>query len=231
MRKKHWKKMWLTVCSLFIASMVLSSVMAKAAETAETLVDDTSGPGEDELTQTFYMPKAMFRTDSDYADYCQRMYQYGYMDSNYNWTDSAQSFIANQTMENAQKAGEEAKAIVQQRVEDGEINEEDNPYLTYDEVQQVLKKKAEQASEQSTGDGSQPEYIPDTTEAESDYHDMETEPQEGWPDIEETEKESETEQVKEQTGMTLGTIISYVIIAIFICAAGLIGYWIYRRQF
>lgn len=230
MRKKRKSHIYRILTALLMLGC--TAVPVCAAETPETLADDTSGPGDDELTQTFYMPKSMFRTDIDYQDYCERMYKYGYMDKNYNWSSAAQNFIVNQTLENAEKAEQAAQAAVQERIDNGELEEEDNPYLTYDERQKILAKKEAQKNEQSTGDGSKPDYVPDETETEDNIRPWETEYKEEnpWPEGE-TQMESETEQAEETKTAAIGKLISYVIIVLFLGAAALMGYWIYKRQF
>ena len=172
---------------------------------------------EEGVTQSFYRPKSTFRTAYDYEQYCKSMYDYGYMDEDYNWTPAAQDFINNKTVETAIAVDENARAIVQKRVEDGEIAEEDNPYLTYDEKQKILEKKAETQSEIQT------ETIYET-QAES-----QTEAQTELQETESTEIQTE-EAVENQTASNAWKMISYIIIAVFIGIAGMFGYRIYKRQ-
>ena len=169
---------------------------------------------EEGVTQSFYRPKSTFRTAYDYEQYCKSMYDYGYMDEDYNWTPAAQDFINNKTVETAIAVDENARAIVQKRVEDGEIAEEDNPYLTYDEKQKILEKKAETQSE------TQSEMQSETQTEET----MSTE-------IKETQKETETESQQEsQATSSKWRFISYIIVAVFIGIAGILGYSIYKKQ-
>ena len=72
--------------------------------------------------------------------YCERMYNYGYMDKDYNWTPAATNVINNMNASNMQKLDENAKQIVQERIDSGEMEAIDSPYLTYDQKQELIKK-------------------------------------------------------------------------------------------
>ena len=176
---------------------------------------------EEGVTQSFYRPKSTFRTAYDYEQYCKSMYDYGYMDEDYNWTPAAQDFINNKTVETAIAVDENARAIVQKRVENGEIAEEDNPYLTYDEKQKILEKKSETQSEIQTETISETQ-VESQTEAQTE---VQTELQE----TESTEIQTE-EAIETKTASNTWKRISYIIIAVFIGIAGMFGYRIYKRQ-
>ena len=148
-------------CACFLRC---SAVYASGIETESETVDNDEGyPYEGMQTQTFYHPRSYFKTDKDYQTYLNQMYSYGYMDNNYDWTDSAQNYINNPTYDNSVSAAEDAKAVVEKRVEDGEIDYVDNPYLTYDEQQAWLKNHKGEETQQSTGDGDGT-YTPSTDE-------------------------------------------------------------------
>ena len=96
---------------------------------------------DEPFTQGFYREKAAFQSDDDYKDYCKNMYNYGYMDKAGNWTPSAKNFINNQTSENMKALDDNAKEVVEQRIEKGEMSFEDSPYLTSEEKQKMEKER------------------------------------------------------------------------------------------
>ena len=204
-------------CTCFLR---YNTVYASEIETESETVDNDEGyPYEGMQTQTFYHPRSYFKTDKDYQTYLNQMYSYGYMDDNYDWTDSAQNYINNPTYDNSVSAAENAKAVVEKRVEDGEIDYVDNPYLTYDEQQAWLKNHKGEETQQSTGDGDGA-YTPSTDEGLHFEHESE--------DISEMQTETE---IQEQTESLMPKMIGYVVIALFIAVLAIIAYSIYRRQF
>lgn len=113
-----------------------------------TDIGDYDWTEEEEQTQTFYREKSQFRSSFEYEEYCEEMYRLGYMDSNYEWISSAKDYINNMTQSSFDILDADAKEIIAQRIENGEIEPEDNPYLTYDERQELIKEKEEENNNQ-----------------------------------------------------------------------------------
>ena len=212
-------------------------VKAETMETNEeesTKIDDSAINGDydytqyESHTQSFYMPQSYFASSYDYEEYCKKMYRYGYMDSNYNWTDDAETYINNPNEKNYEILDKNAKQTIQDRIDRGIMNAEDNPYLTYEEKQAIIKQKEQEENQQSDGDGTNddesiveqeasvtPEITEHTEQSEQEVTKA--------PDEEKQEPMSETNK--------LGKTISYTIIVLAIAIIAAIAYSIYRRQF
>ena len=212
-------------------------VKAETVETNEeesTKNDDSAINGDydytqyESHTQSFYMPQSYFASSYDYEEYCKKMYRYGYMDSNYNWTDDAETYINNPNEKNYEILDKNAKQTIQDRIDRGIMNAEDNPYLTYEEKQAIIKQKEQEENQQSDGDGTNddesiveqeasvtPEITEHTEQSEQEVTKA--------PDEEKQEPMSETNK--------LGKTISYTIIVLAIAIIAAIAYSIYRRQF
>lgn len=212
-------------------------VKAETVETNEeesTKIDDSAINGDydytqyESHTQSFYMPQSYFASSYDYEEYCKKMYRYGYMDSNYNWTDDAETYINNPNEKNYEILDKNAKQTIQDRIDRGIMNAEDNPYLTYEEKQAIIKQKEQEENQQSDGDGTNddesiveqeasvtPEITEHTEQSEQEVTKA--------PDEEKQEPMSETNK--------LGKTISYTIIVLAIAIIAAIAYSIYRRQF
>lgn len=174
------------------------------------------------------MPESVFHTKYDYEEYCKRMYEHGYMDSNYNWTDDAETYINNPNEKNYEILDKNAKQTIQDRIDRGIMNAEDNPYLTYEEKQAIIKQKEQEENQQSDGDGTNDDgsiveqevsVTPEITEHTEQPEQEVTKA----PDEEKQEPMSETNK--------LGKTISYTIIVLAIAIIAAIAYSIYRRQF
>ena len=143
MKEKIAYKITFILFITFLYSMLAFKAVYVYAETDDEeesmQIDDSATNGNydytqyEELTQSFYIPKSSFMSSYDYEKYCERMYNYGYMDKDYNWTPAATNVINNMNASNMQKLDENAKQIVQERIDSGEMEAIDSPYLTYDQ--------------------------------------------------------------------------------------------------
>lgn len=181
-----------------------------------------------EVTESFYIEKSSFSSSFEYEKYCQKMYNYGYMDDNYNWTSEARQCINDMTKENMDKLSTAAKSLVNERIETGKMKKSDNPYLTYEEKQQALKEEAETSATeavspvQSPTDGSDEIINEDINDEGSSLNIND-----------DNEQSAVAEEKKEDDVVQSST--SHIITIIFIILVGLIiilgGYYIYKRQF
>lgn len=227
------KAFYAAVCTAFLF-MAAVPVSVMATDSAET--DDWT---ENEITNSFYMPKAAFQTVYDYEEYCERMYKNGYMDEQYNWTDEALDYINNPTKEKSEALDKSAKALVESRIAEGKMDAADNPFLTYEERMALQDDNAGDSTGDSEGNaedgvdestGSMTETITESiTEAGSDAEiiggesveetgllteeDMETETTAESEDESETETdtEAEAETIETKSGFLMKVVLAAVL--------------------
>ena len=196
----------------------------ESSQNEEIEDDDTGG-------DTFYRPKASFMSSDEYNKYCEEMYRYGYMDENYNWSSAAKDYINNMTEENNKAAFEDGKATVEKRIKNGEMELEDSPYLTSEELEKQQKAQQETDIQEDevpvtdAEDGSMPDNEfedsnEDYEETDDDIYDMSNE-----------QDEQEDENSEEPAQQKKGGLLGKVIMAILICGIAIVSYSIYRRQF
>lgn len=231
-------------CSSCIVLFSNSANMVYASTTddsSEEVYEDGFIEGVDgEAYNAFYVPKTRFTSESQYKQYCERMYKRGYMDSDYNWTTSAQDCIENPTESNYQKMDGKAKQTVDERIRSGEMKAEESPYLTYDEIQKISSGEAtydevianrnitEEGSESVTG-GNQTTptatatIIPDETEISEEEENASPA---------ETSKE-ETEELEmpddKNTDSPFSMVKIVIMLAVFVVVA-FVSYRIYKKQ-
>lgn len=240
MRKKY-TAILITGIMTFSFALPAVTIPVFAAEQESTIAtedageEDTSASNgeydytkDEEYTQSFYRPKSLFQSSYDYEEYCKQMYNMGYMDSDYDWTPAAQNFINNMTGDNMKALDENAKEIVQQRVEDGEMKEEDNPYLTYDQKQALSNKnsKDSQTGDSESISDSNNEQASDTSidsEASSDVKSSDD-------DLITVTPEEQAEQETKKPS-SLANHIKLVFMALLAAGIALITYSIYKKQF
>ena len=230
-----------------LGCIVLSGISVNIvyASTSDESSEETYGDGfvegvDGEAYNAFYVPKTRFTSESQYKQYCERMYKRGYMDSDYNWTTSAQDCIENPTESNYQKMDGKAKQTIDERIRSGEMKAEESPYLTYDEIQKISSGEAtydevitnrnitEEGSESVTG-GNQTTptatatMIPDETEIPEEEES--TSPAE-------TSKE-ETEELEmpddENTDSPFSMVKVAIMLAVIVVIA-FVSYRIYKKQ-
>lgn len=212
-------------------------VKAETVETNEeesTKIDDSAINGDydytqyESHTQSFYMPQSYFASSYDYEEYCKKMYRYGYMDSNYNWTDDAETYINNPNEKNYEILDKNAKQTIQDRIDRGIMNAEDNPYLTYEEKQAIIKQKEQEENQQSDGDGTNDDESIFEQEASvtPEITAYTEQPEQAVTKVPDEEKQETTPETNK-----LGKTISYTIIVLVIAIIAAIAYSIYRRQF
>lgn len=212
-------------------------VKAETVETNEeesTKIDDSAINGDydytqyERHTQSFYMPQSYFASSYDYEEYCKKMYRYGYMDSNYNWTDDAETYINNPNEKNYEILDKNAKQTIQDRIDRGIMNAEDNPYLTYEEKQAIIKQKEQEENQQSDGDGTNDDESIFEQEASvtPEITEYTEQPEQAVTKVPDEEKQETTPETNK-----LGKTISYTIIVLVIAIIAAIAYSIYRRQF
>ena len=240
MKEKIAYRTFFVLFIVFLCSMLSFKTVYVHAENEDkeesAQVDDSAINGGydytqyEELTQTFYIPKSSFMSSYDYEKYCERMYNYGYMDKDYNWTPAATNAINNMNASNMQKLDENAKQIVRERIDSGEMKAVDDPYLTYDQKQELIKKQEQESHQQSTGEGSEEGSLIDTETSVTPEAEISEEPAEEntvtkTPDEQQEQEEPESEENK--TRSTIG----WVVIILFFTIIAAIAYSIYRRQF
>ena len=165
-----------------------------------------------------------------YEKYCERMYNYGYMDKDYNWTPAATNVINNMNASNMQKLDENAKQIVQERIDSGEMEAIDSPYLTYDQKQELIKKQEQESQQQSTGEGSEEGSLIETETSATPEAEISEEPIEENAITKVPDEQQEQEEQKPEENKTRNTI-GWVVIILFFTIIATIAYSIYRRQF
>lgn len=236
---------------LLLSSILLTSTIVHAEseqqETTSVTLDDSSDISSDdevddsalngdydytqdeEYTQNFYREKATFMSDYDYDEYCKQMYKMGYMDEDYNWSDAAKNFINNMSAENYKKLDENAKEIVQKRIDSGEMSFEDSPYITYDEKQEMIKNNEISGSQKNTNtNDNNGSLIEDEdnniiNEINSEAEDIDKQLGNSNEDVE--------EQTKAENTNKKGGIVGKVIMGLLIFGIAVVSYSIYRRQF
>lgn len=224
----------------FLYSMLAFKAVYVYAETDDEeesmQIDDSATNGNydytqyEELTQSFYIPKSSFMSSYDYEKYCERMYNYGYMDKDYNWTPAATNVINNMNASNMQKLDENAKQIVQERIDSGEMEAIDSPYLTYDQKQELIKKQEQESQQQSTGEGSEEGSLIETETSATPEAEISEEPIEENAITKVPDEQQEQEEQKPEENKTRNTI-GWVVIILFFTIIATIAYSIYRRQF
>lgn len=187
---------------------------------------------DEPFTQGFYREKAAFQSDDDYKDYCKNMYNYGYMNKAGNWTPSAKNFINNQTSENMKALDDNAKEVVEQRIEKGEMSFEDSPYLTSEEKQKMEKEEAKEATQQSDGTGTKDnDSLLDNEDADSSDDSESDTISSDYEDESDMDADEEDDSVEEPAQQKKGSLFGKIIMAILICGIAIVSYSIYRRQF
>lgn len=236
------------LCCIILKNNFINIVYADAtdiqeqdsADSLDEMSDNDFVEGVDgEAYNVFYVPKASFTSDSAYKKYCKNMYRHGYMDSDYNWTDSAQDCINNPTKNNYEKMDNNAKQIVDERIRDGEMKAEENPYLTYEEIQsisngestydEVLANRNITGENESSTSGSQNETDPAITVTETP-EDIET------PQDDDNEIVSPTITPEEEVGKTPESdnsfgFIRFMIMAAIVVVIAFVSCFIYKKQF
>lgn len=229
----------ISICfNLSLSSFVINAYAATIDTDEDMEVDDSATNGDydytqyEELTQSFYIPKSSFTSSYDYEKYCKKMYSYGYMDENCNWTAAATNAINNMNAQNMQKLDENAKQIVQDRIDNGEMDAVDNPYLTYDQKQALIKQQEQESHQQSTGNGSDENgSLIDTEVSVTPEIEISEEPIIDNPDITKSQEEqSNQEELPQEKNKTTSTI-GWVVIVLFFTIVAAVAYSIYRRQF
>lgn len=200
--------------SIVMAGEVTTEVQTDVVAETETDVDAWLSNGT--VTQSFYMPKSLFQSSYEYQKYCEQMYSYGYMDNGYNWTDSATEFINNPTVENYNAVTEEAKKILKERVESGEIDESDNIYNELERAQNEYNAEHGIDSETEAATGASIDSSNETSNSTTGT-------------MQQIESETEAKEVK-QTSPVMDAI-GKVIMVLFMAFAALGAYYIYKRQF
>lgn len=240
MKEKIAYKITFILFITFLYSMLAFKAVYVYAETDDEeesmQIDDSATNGNydytqyEELTQSFYIPKSSFMSSYDYEKYCERMYNYGYMDKDYNWTPAATNVINNMNASNMQKLDENAKQIVQERIDSGEMEAIDSPYLTYDQKQELIKKQEQESQQQSTGEGSEEGSLIETETSATPEAEISEEPIEENTITKVPDEQQEQEEQKPEENKTRNTI-GWVVIILFFTIIATIAYSIYRRQF
>lgn len=236
MRKKIYKT--IIIALLSIITLTMTSTVYAESEYDEyedikngnsTDIGDYDWTEEEEQTQTFYRKKSTFQSSYDYEIYCEEMYKLGYMTKNHEWTSAAKDYINNMTQETFEALDIDAKEVINQRIEDGELAPEDNPYLTYDERQELIKEKEEENNNQSDVNESENNEGAET-EDNTDTDIVEEENKENEEDNKNEQEKVETEEAKEEE-KTSGNTINRVMMVIFAAVIILGAYYIYKKQF
>lgn len=235
------------IASFMFFTMVVSALaipaIAAEQEDSTTFTDDngeedtsaTNGDydytKDEEYTQSFYRPKSLFQSSYEYEEYCKRMYDMGYMDSDYDWTPAAQDFIDNMTGDNMKALDKNAKEIVQQRIKDGEMKEEDNPYLTYDQKRALSgenSKDSQTEDSENASDSTNSEQSSDTSTDSNATSDMSTSEDDNSITVTPEEQQGEQEDEKQSS---LANRIKLVFMVLLAAGIALVTYSIYKKQF
>ena len=187
-------------------------------ETSEEIQEESSL--NNGFTNTFYTPKSRFRSDYEYEKYCERMYNQGYMDEDYQWTPQAKTFINNMTEKNYNTLDKAARELVEERIENGDMKKSDSPYLTYEERQEALAEEAamQESSGSPTPQSEDFDDLDDNKDLDDSEEDMEMDP---------IEKEAPTSEPEPDSGSMVRLMI-FAVIAIIVAIG---AYIVYRRQF
>ena len=160
------------------------------------------------------------------------MYNHGYMDENYKWIPSAQNFINNMSAENMQILDDDAKQIVQERIDEGKMSYEDSPYLTYDEKEKMAAQQEQTANQQNTeGNGSEDDGSMIGNEENTDITEAPEESSDEAKNNVTKQDTDETENKEEKETSKTGKVFSYTIIILCITGIAAVAYSIYRKQF
>lgn len=220
------KKIILLSASIFMVSNFSNIVIAKAQETVEEKNEEQNNEeygNDEELTNTFYIPESSFQSEYDYQDYCKRMYNQGYMDENYEWIPEAQDYIKNMNVNTYNILDKKAREIVKERIKDGDMKPEDNPYITYEERQQIINENGMPA--ETDTDTSKPNETENKNNYTQNTAEEDTATEETMsPSVKE---EAQPEEEKPSTWDTIKKVL--LILAIFGIVIG--AYAIYKRQF
>lgn len=205
MTKKAFKLIDIILCIMIIVLTAAGPVLA-----------DDDDLFEGQYSNSFYMPKARFMSSYDYEEYCQRMYYYGYMDENYEWIPEAQTYINNMTDENFDVLDEKARALVDIRIENGEMDITDSPYITKDERDEILAQRESSQAEVSPTPEEQQVSVPEPSGNIGPMDPVEAE---------------ETPEPEPEQNSGGGSSVNRIIMIILIAAVLVGAYVIYRRQF
>lgn len=242
MKKSKIKTLLLlsSVCSMLFASVPVYATEA-ADEPVDNIEEEISDGDYIGFDNSFYVPKDRFQSSYEYDEYCKRMYKEGYMDVNKNWTPAAQDFINNPTQGELNQLTEDRKELIQERIDNGDMLPEENPFLTYDEREAIIKDR--EAGKLPSPSGFTEEELHEYQSSETNEEQLEKEAQEDFEQELEKEQEELLKQEaeindaeakakeKEEKDKGVWGIISKIIIAAGIAAIILIGYYIYKRQF
>lgn len=194
------------------------------------MAEDDSYPA-DEVTNTFYRDKSTFTSEFDYKVYCEKMYNWGYMDEKFEWTPAAKDYINDMTVENYKKLDEDARAKVEERIEEDKMEPEDSPYITYEERQAIIEEK--NPSGVPTGIPTE-KPVPTGTPSGEPAVNVTTEPTvepTAEPTIEPTAEPTEEPTEEPAESSSIWGMLSKVVIVVLSGAVALIAYFIYRKQF
>lgn len=229
------KKKILAILMASIFSVTgLGTTVIYASDYNEEEVESEEDWTSEESTNTFYVPESNFQSYYDYEIYCERMYKNGYMTEDYEWTDDAKRYIDNPTAENSETLNESAKDLVEERVEKGEMKPEDNPFLTYEEREEIKNSSMQDMnpSQSDTSDKIDDLPEPDIEEMLEEVDENKEELQEELTgsnkktDSESDDNDSETSLQEE----TKSNIFGKIILSIFVTIMMIAVYYIYKKS-
>lgn len=194
-------------------------------------VDENYDWTQDEgLTNTFYIPKSRFQSSYTYEKYCQQMYNQGYMDESYNWTLAAQRYINNMSVETYNALDEDARELVKEHIEDGSMKPEDSPYITAEEKARLTQGKPNTDNNETSETTASPKPSePNVTPEINDEDDANSIDKKDDATVNDEKQQKEDSAQQEKGGISV--VIERTLMALFVLAVVLIGYYIYRRQF
>lgn len=218
-----------SILGIMIMIMFLSVISANCfyvyAADNNSIKEENDETIDDEGGDTFYCPKSTFTSSDDYDSYCREMYRRGYMDKNQNWISEVKDYLNNKTQENADKLNSKAKSIIEQRIQDGEMKPEDNPYITDEKKDEIIRQEQEDSTKQSDGNGTKDNDSLLDGDSESDISDN------GYNDESDINVDEEDNNIEEPAQQKKGGLLGKVIMVILICGIAIVSYSIYRRQF
>lgn len=224
----------LTVSAAAVQSVFASGDLAVSDESGEASasveIDDGDHP------QTFYMPESMFQSSAEYERYCKRMYNQGLMTEDYEWTSAAKAYINDMSEENYEALEEDARAVVNDRIEKGQMKASDNPYLTYEEREKLLEEEAknEPSGTEAPENTETPSEQPSPTEAEEQEetgsgHGTQSVPNKGSEQMVPGSVTEAPEEQPEEEETGENRITTVIMLVLIICVIGG-SFLIYRKQ-
>ncbi len=204
-----------------------------ASDNNTEITDNEDDLETEESTNTFYIPESSFQSYYDYEKYCERMYKNGYMTEDYKWTSDAQNYIDNPTVENSEMLDKSAQELVKDRIENGKMSPEDNPFLTYEERERLKKNNTQKELHNSKNDDMENVPEPDIDEMLEEIEENKDELQEeltGKHQNSNIVQDNEVQNEKSQELKERSNLFEKIILSIIVTVLVLAAYYFYKNK-